>query len=77
MGYIMKNRLIQLKLVGDYKVNKQGKVALGYIYQHFTNTDYYYNALQTGVTPTKLMPTNQDGGSYSINVVTATYTYTF
>ena len=73
----VQNRLIQLKLVGDYKVNKQGKVALGYIYQHFTNTDYYYNALQTGVTPTKLMPTNQDGGSYSINVVTATYTYTF
>ena len=73
----VQNRLIQVKLVGDYKVNKQGKVALGYIYQHLISDDYYYNALQTGVTPTKLMPTNQNAGGYSINVVTATYTYDF
>ena len=73
----VQNRLIQLKLVGDYKVNKQGKVALAYIYQHLMSHDYLYNGYQAGYTPNKVLPTNQQAGSYLINAVTATYTYTF
>jgi len=73
----VQNRLIQLKLVGDYKVNKQGKVALAYIYQHLMSSDYLYNGYQTGYTPNKVLPTNQQAGGYLINAVTAIYTYTF
>ncbi|MCX7187322.1 MAG: MtrB/PioB family decaheme-associated outer membrane protein [Methylophilales bacterium] len=73
----IKNRITQLKLSGDYKVNKNGRVAVGYIYKHLTSNDYYFNALQYGFTPNGLMPTNQQSGSYSVNVVSATYIYTF
>jgi len=73
----VKNKMTQLKLSGNYKVNKNSKVNLGYVYQHLISTDYYYNALQLGLTPTGLMPTNQQSGSYSVNVVSATYVYNF
>lgn len=71
------NRLIRIKLNGDYTVNKNSKVNLGYIYQHLNSNDYFYSGYQYGSTPTALMPTNQQSGSYSVNVVSATYIYTF
>ena len=73
----IKNQLIALKLSGNYQVDKHGKVGLGYIYQHLMSDDYFYNGYQYGFTPNRVMPTNQQSGSYSINVVTATYTYDF
>lgn len=73
----VKNKLIQLKIDGKYKVAKSGTVGLDYIYQHLSSNDYYYNAYQTGYTPYKVLPTNQQTGSYSVNAVIATYTYDF
>ena len=73
----IKNITTQVKLVADYKVNKNGKVQLGYIYRNLRSSDFYYNALQYNYTPTSLIPTNQQSGSYSVNVVSATYIYTF
>ena len=71
------NKLIRIKLNGDYKVNKNGKVTLGYIYQHLISNDYFYNGYQYGLTPTTVMPTNQQSGTYSVNMVSATYIHTF
>ena len=71
------NKLVMLKFSGNYQLNKQGRVALGYIYQHLTSDDYFYNSYQYGYTPNRVMPTNQQSGSYSVNVVSATYIYTF
>jgi MtrB/PioB family decaheme-associated outer membrane protein len=73
----VKNRLIQLKINGNYKVNKSGTVGLDYIYQNLSSNDYYYNAYQYGYTPQKVLPTNQQTGAYTVNLVTATYTYNF
>jgi MtrB/PioB family decaheme-associated outer membrane protein len=71
------NRLIRVKINGDYKVNKSSKVALGYIYQHLNSNDYFYSGYQYGSTPTAVLPTNQQSGSYSVSVVSATYIYNF
>lgn len=73
----VRNRLIQLKLSGDYKVSKTGKVAVGYLYQRLNSDDYFYNGQQQGTTPNLLMPTNQDEGDYSVNVISASYIYEF
>ncbi len=73
----IRNQLIQFKLVGNYQVQRNGKVALGYLYQNLKSTDYYYNGLQLGYTPGSLMPTNQQAPSYAVNVVTASYIYNF
>jgi MtrB/PioB family decaheme-associated outer membrane protein len=73
----IKNRMTQVKLSGDYSVSKSGKVVVGYLYQHLKSDDYYYNGLQYLYTPTSLLPTNQQSGSYSVNVISATYVYAF
>ncbi len=73
----IKNKLTQIKLSGTYKVDKQSKVALGYIYQRLSSDDYYYNAYQTGYTATSVLPTNQKSGSYDVNVIAASYIYSF
>jgi MtrB/PioB family decaheme-associated outer membrane protein len=73
----VKNKLTQFKLSGTYKVDKQSKVAVGYLYQRLETHDYYYNAYQYGVTSTSVMPTNQNSGDYSVNVVAVSYIYSF
>lgn len=71
------NKLIALKLTGSYKVDKASRVMLGYMYQHLTSNDFFYNAYQVGATPTTLLPTNQQAPNYNANVVSVTYIYTF
>ena len=73
----IRSELIQFKLAGNYRVDKSNKVVAGYLYQHLNSNDYYYNAYQTGATPTSLMPTNQQAPSYSQNVLYASYVYEF
>ena len=73
----IKSELTTLKLTGNYKVDKSAKVALGYIYQKLSSSDYFYNAEQYGYTPNRVMPTNLQAPNYSVNVVTATYIYMF
>jgi MtrB/PioB family decaheme-associated outer membrane protein len=71
------NKMIQFKLAGNYQLDKSSKVAMGYIYQQLKSTDYYYNGMQYGNTPTTVLPTNQQTPNYSVNVVTASYIYNF
>ena len=71
------NRMASLKLGGSYQIDKSSKVGIRYIYQHLASNDYYYNGLQAPYTPARLMPTNQNSGSYSVNVIAASYTYSF
>lgn len=71
------SKLFQLKFTGAYQLAKNSKVAGGYLYQRLKADDFYYNGLQTGFTPTSVLPSNQTAPSYSVNVVFATYIYTF
>ena len=73
----IKTRVKTLKLTGNYQLDKHGKVALGYIFQQMKSNDYLFNAEQYGYTATSVMPTNQQLPNYSVNVVSATYIYTF
>ncbi len=71
------NRMIQFKLTGTYEVDKSSKVRVGYLYQYLNSADYYYNGLQTGQTPSSVLPTNQQPPSYAVNVVAVSYIYNF
>jgi hypothetical protein len=73
----IKNRMVQFKLVGNYQLDKSARVALGYTYRNLKTTDYYYNGYQYGSTPASILPTNQQSGSYSVSVVSASYIYNF
>jgi MtrB/PioB family decaheme-associated outer membrane protein len=73
----VRNDLIAIKFGGVYKVDKNSKIGLQYLYQRLVSNDYYYNGLQYGYTPTSVMATNQTSGSYNVNVFTVGYTYSF
>jgi MtrB/PioB family decaheme-associated outer membrane protein len=73
----IKSAMTQFKLNGTYKIDKNAKIALGYLYRRLSSNDYYYNGLQYGFTPTSVMPTNQTAPNYSVNMVWASYIYTF
>jgi hypothetical protein len=71
------NRMAAIKLGATYQLDKSSKIGLRYIYQHLASNDFYYNGLQTGYTPSTVLPTNQTSGSYNVNVIAASYTYSF
>ena len=73
----IKTRVTTLKLTGNYQLDKHGKVSLGYIFQQMKSNDYIFNAEQNGLTATSLMPTNQQLPNYAINVLSASYIYSF
>lgn len=71
------NKMLQVKLIGKYQLDKTAVVTAGFIHQQLESIDYYYNGLQTGSTANSMLPTNQQSGSYSVNVVTASYSLSF
>jgi MtrB/PioB family decaheme-associated outer membrane protein len=73
----IRNEMLRLKVTGMYDVDKSSKVALGYRFQRLKTNDYYYSAYQTGYTDVGVLPTNQLAPSYTVNIVTATYIYSF
>lgn len=73
----IKNDVIQLKLTGNYKIDKSAKVSAGYLFQQMKSSDYYYNGLQTGMTSNTMLPTNQQSPNYKVHSVAASYSYLF
>jgi len=73
----IKSTLIALKLTGTYQLDKKSKIAVSYLYQNLKSEDYYYNSLQYGYTPNRVMPTNELAPNYSVNMVAASYIYSF
>jgi MtrB/PioB family decaheme-associated outer membrane protein len=73
----IKNELISLKLTGNYKIHKNGKVALAYMYQKLNSNDYFYNGQQFGFTQSSLMPTGLQLQDYTVNAVALSYNLAF
>lgn len=73
----VRNEMFQFKLTGTYEVEKNGKVRVGYLYRNLNSSDFYYNGLQYGSTPSQVMPTNQTAPSYHVNMVSVSYIYSF
>ena len=71
------SELFQFKIRGEYQLTKSSKATIGYWYQRLKSNDFYYNGLQTGLTPTSVLPTNQTAPSYSVNIIAASWTYSF
>jgi MtrB/PioB family decaheme-associated outer membrane protein len=74
---VIQNKTLQLKLSGNYQLDQSSRIALGYLVQQLKSNDYYYNGLQLGSSPNGMMPTNQQPGSYTVFVVSASYIYNF
>lgn len=70
-------RTTTIKFAAAYQVDKASKVVMRLARQRLTSDDFFFNAYQTGFTPTQVLPTNQQSGSYSVNLISLSYLYTF
>jgi MtrB/PioB family decaheme-associated outer membrane protein len=68
------NDTIELRLVGQYAIDKVSSVRVGYMYGRLRQTDYAYDGTQYG-TITSVMPTNQTTQNYNVSVIGLSYLY--
>ena len=71
------NEIISLKFTSNYKVHKDGKLSLTYMYQKLNSNDYFYYGQQFATTPNRVLPTGLQMQSYAVNVVALSYNYSF
>lgn len=69
-----KNTLIEVRLGGQYAIDKASAVRLLYWYQHLKSNDYVYDGMQFG-TLTNVIPTNEQPFNYNVHVVGLSYIY--
>jgi MtrB/PioB family decaheme-associated outer membrane protein len=70
-------RLLTLNLNGTYQLNKNGKIRLGYLFQHLNSNDYFYNIYQYGYTPDRVLASSEKAPDYTEHVVFLSYIYEF
>ena len=73
----VKAEVLTLKLSGKYTVDKHSAFRGGYMYQRMTSSNWFYEALQAGSTPTGVMPTNEKAPVYKVQSIGAAYIYSF
>jgi len=73
----VKSEVFTFKLNGKYTVDKHSAARFGYMYQHLTSSNWFYQALQAGSTATGIMPTNEKAPNYSLHTIGAAYVYNF
>jgi hypothetical protein len=69
-------KTIELRLGGQYELDKASALRMLYWYQHLKSNDYVYDGMQFG-TLTNVIPTNEQPFNYNVHVVGVTYIYRF
>lgn len=73
----VRSELIQLRLSGNYHLDKESSVVMAYTYQKLLSRDYYYNPYQYPNNFTTGLPTNQSVPSYQAYMAYVGYQYKF
>jgi Putative outer membrane beta-barrel porin, MtrB/PioB len=69
--------IIELRLNGEYRLDKSSAIRMGYSYQRLkSSADYAYEGLQFGTAAAEL-PTNERVSRYSVHTVGVYYVYRF
>lgn len=69
-------KTIELRLGGQYELDKVSALRVLYWYQHLRSNDYVYDGMQFG-TLTNVLPTDEQPFNYNVHVVGVTYIYRF
>jgi MtrB/PioB family decaheme-associated outer membrane protein len=66
----------ELRLGGQYVIDKASALRVLYWYQHLKSSDYIYDGMQFG-TLTNVIPTNEQPFNYNVHVIGISYVYTW
>ncbi len=67
-------KTIELRLGGQYELDRASALRVLYWYQHLRSNDYVYDGMQFG-TLTNVMPSNEQPFNYNVHVVGVSYIY--
>lgn len=67
-------KTIDLRLIGQYSIDKASAVRVLYWYQHLTSSDYIYDGMQFG-SLTNVIPTGEQPFHYNVHVIGVSYVY--
>jgi hypothetical protein len=65
---------VDVRLTGDYAIDKSSTVRALYWYSHLRDSDYVYDGMQFG-TLTNVIPTNEQPFRYNVHVIGVAYVY--
>ncbi|MEX8518663.1 MAG: MtrB/PioB family decaheme-associated outer membrane protein [Leptothrix sp. (in: b-proteobacteria)] len=71
------SKTTQLRLTGDYKLDKQSTVRMSYLFQKLTSSDWQYDAYTNPVTFQGYLGTAMTSPTYIVNAVGLSYLYRF
>ena len=69
-------KTIELRLGGQYAIDKASALRVLYWYQHLKSSDYVYDGMQFG-TLTNVIPTNEQPFNYNVHVIGVSYIYSW
>ena len=68
----VKSETVELRLNGQYVIDRSSTVRLLYWYQHLKTNDYAYDGMQYG-TVSSVMPSSEQSPNYNVSVVGVSY----
>lgn len=71
------SHILTLKLAGNWQLNKNDRINMGYRFHQLTSNDYFYNAYQFGFSPSTLLPTGEQAPRYRVHVLMMSYSHNF
>lgn len=71
------SKTIQFRITGNYMIDKSQTIRVGYMYQRLRSSDWQYDAYVNPVAMQSYIGTGQTSPNYSVNVIGASYIYTF
>jgi MtrB/PioB family decaheme-associated outer membrane protein len=67
-------KTVDLRLAGQYAIDKRSAIRVLYWFSHLDSSDYVYDGMQFG-TLTNIIPTNEQPFHYNVHVVGVSYIY--
>ncbi len=68
------SKTFEIRLAGQYAIDRSSSVRLQYWFQRLRSTDYVYDGMQYG-TVSAVIPTNEQAFNYNVHVVGLSYLY--
>ncbi|MDD5388033.1 MAG: MtrB/PioB family decaheme-associated outer membrane protein [Gallionellaceae bacterium] len=71
------SKTTQLRLTGNYMIDKSQAVRVSYMYQHLKSSDWQYDAYTNPVAMQSFIGTGQTSPNHTVNAIAVSYLYSF
>ena len=73
----VKTETTELKLGARYALSKQTALRLAYTWQHMKSSDWAFEGMQFGTSPTQFLPSSEVAPNFNVHTLAVAYQYSF